>query len=99
MDEAPDFIALCRPGMALRTRDRSEATITRIDAAAGLIHGEVRMFGPCAWRRDGVYKDAPFGAAGPLDLMAPESGPTEAPRRRIAMAEALAAGDRRFCCD
>jgi hypothetical protein len=98
MGDGPDFIALCRPGLVLRTRDRSEATITRVDAAAGLVHGEVRMFGPCAWRRDGVYKDAPFGAAGPLDLMPPDSAP-DAPRRRISMTEALATADRTFCCD
>ena len=98
MDERPDFVALCRPGTVLRTRDRSAAKITRIDEAAGLIHGEVPMFGPCVWRRDGIYRDAPFGAAGPLDLMPPQAGPEPA-RRRISMAEALAAGDRSFCCD
>src|SRR5262249_52770574 len=60
-----DFIAACRPGTVLRTRDRSEATITRVTPADGLIHGEVRMFGPCVWRRDGRYRDAPEGAGGP----------------------------------
>jgi hypothetical protein len=99
MYDTPDFIVLCRPGLQLRTRDRSEATITRIDAHAGLIYGEVRMFGPCAWRRDGIYKDAPFGAAGPLDLMPPteEAAPNQ---KRTSMSEALAASDgRAFCCD
>lgn len=93
-----DFIAACRPGMVLRTRDRSEATITTVSPVQGLIYGEVRMFGPCAWHRDGLYRDAPAGAAGPLDLMPPaaEAAP---PRKTISMREALDPASRPFCCD
>ena len=93
-----DFIAACRPGMVLRTRDRSEATISRVSVEEGLVYGEVPMFGPCAWRRDGVYRDAPFGAPGPLDLM-PPADETVPARKHGSVAEAIAAGNRAFCCD
>ncbi len=98
MSEPFDFLAACRPGAVLRTRDRREATITRVVPQAGVILGEVPMFGPCAWRADGVYRDAPCGAAGPLDLMAPASA-APAPRRRASLAETLAPENRPFCCD
>jgi len=94
-----DFIAACRPGMVLRTRDRSEATITYVSAADGLIHGEVRMFGPCVWRRDGLYRDAPAGAAGPLDLVAPAPETRAAPGKTVSMQESLDPSNRPFCCD
>lgn len=93
-----DFIAACRPGMALRTRDRSEATISRASAEEGLIYGEVRTFGPCVWRRDGIYRDAPAGAAGPLDLM-PPGGRRETPRKTVSLKDALDPANRPFCCD
>src|SRR3546814_991708 len=100
MSEAADFLSICSEGMVLRTRDRGEATITRISATEGLLYGEVRMFGPCRWRRDGVYGDSPCGAAGPLDLMPPE--PPDAPARRyrqVKTCDALATDTRFFCCD
>jgi hypothetical protein len=94
-----DFVAACRPGMALRTRDRSEATIGRVAVGEGLIYGEVRMFGPCVWRQDGRYRDAPGGAAGPLDLMAPEAAEAVKPRKTISLQDALDPANRPFCCD
>jgi hypothetical protein len=99
MSASFDFIAACRPGLVMRTRDRSEATITGIDGANGLIHGEVRMFGPCVWRQDGRYHDAPGGAAGPLDLAPPEAAPDGRPRKTIALQDALDPANRPFCCD
>jgi len=93
-----DFLAACRPGMVLRTRDRGEATITRVTPADGLIHGEVRMFGPCVWRRDGRYRDAPAGAAGPLDLQ-PPAAVAAGPRKTVSLREALDPANRPFCCD
>lgn len=98
MDTVFDFLASCAPGMRLRTRDRSEAIITRVDPDEGLVFGEVVMFGPCAWRRDGIYRDAPFGAPGPLDLMPPKTQ-ADAQPRQASTREALAAGNRAFCCD
>jgi hypothetical protein len=94
-----DFIAGCRPGLAMRTRDRSEVVITGVDADAGLIHGEVRMFGACSWRRDGRYRDAPAEVAGPLDLMPPEPAAEAKPRKTIALKDALDPANRSFCCD
>jgi hypothetical protein len=94
-----DFIAGCRPGRAMRTRDRSEVVITGVDADAGLIHGEVRMFGACSWRRDGRYRDAPAEVAGPLDLMPPEPAAEAKPRKTIALKDALDPANRSFCCD
>ena len=94
-----DFVAACRPGMVLRTRDRSEATIGRVAAEEGLIHGEVRMFGACVWRQDGRYRDAPAGAAGPLDLMPPEATSEAKPRKTISLKDALDPANRSFCCD
>lgn len=94
-----DFIAACPPGLAMRTRDRSEAIITGVDAEAGLIHGEVRMFGPCTWRKDGRYRDAPAGAAGPLDLMPPEPAAAAKPRKTVSLKDALDPANRSFCCD
>jgi hypothetical protein len=94
-----DFIAACRPGLAMRTRDRSEVVFTGVDAEAGLIHGEVRMFGACAWNLDGRYRDAPAGAAGPLDLMPPEAAAEAKPRKTIALKDALDPASRSFCCD
>src|SRR5262245_33669551 len=99
MSEPFDFVAACRPGLLMRTRDRSEATIGRVAAAEGLIYGEVRMFGPCVWRRDGRYRDAPGGAAGPLDLVPPEVSAEARPRKTIALKDALDPANRSFCCD
>lgn len=93
-----DFIAACRPGMVLRTRDRSEVTISRVSAEEGLVYGEVPMFGPCAWRRDGVYRDAPAGVAGPLDLVPPGEA-SATPRETVSLKDALNPANRPFCCD
>jgi hypothetical protein len=98
MDGEYDFLSACTVGAVLRTRDRREATITGIDRDAGLIHGEVTMIGACRWRRDGVYADAPFGAAGPLDLVRPSEGPVQ-PRKRTSVTDELAGEGRAFCCD
>jgi len=94
-----DFIAGCRPGTAMCTRDRSEAIIGRVDAAEGLIYGDVRMFGACVWRQDGRYRDAPGGAAGPLDLVPPEAATEAKPRKTISLKDALDPANRPFCCD
>ncbi|MGD9742544.1 MAG: hypothetical protein AB7F08_08090 [Dongiaceae bacterium] len=94
-----DLLPQAVPGAVLRTRDRREARILRIDAATGTIHGEVQMHGACAWRSDGRFLDAPFGAAGPLDLMPAATG-APAPTRHGSLAEALASGEGKpFCCD
>ncbi len=96
-----DFIAHCRPGMVLRTKDRREARIDAVDPAAGRISGLVQMVGPCAWTAEGRFADAPAGAAGPLDLVAPaDLSPPAAPQSRESLAEALNdPASRSFCCD
>jgi hypothetical protein len=99
MTEAADFLTICKPGMKLRTRGRSEARILEIDVAAGLIHGEIRMYGPAIWRADGVYRDSPGGAAGPFDLVPPNPAPQSAPKQSVKLSEALDAEGRAFCCD
>jgi hypothetical protein len=95
-----DFLAFCRPGMVLKTRDRREARILAVEAD-GLIRGEVQMMGPCAWRADGRYQDAPGGAAGPWDLMPPKTDAEAAPEQvRQSLANALKRGDPNpGCCD
>ena len=98
MEPSPDLVSACREGMVLRTRDRRAARISRLEPAAGLIHGEVEMQGACVWRADGRWRDAPFGAPGPLDLMPPEPVAT-APPRTASLREALDAGNPLFCCD
>lgn len=98
MTEATDFLSICRPGMTLRTRGRTEARILQVDAAAGLIHGEIPMYGAVTWRRDGLYKDAPAGAAGPFDLMPPQPE-AAAPKQSVKLSEALESDGRAFCCD
>ena len=90
--------SIFKPGSAYRTRDRREARIERIAQPEGLIHGEVQMHGPCAWRFDGRYRDAPFGAPGPLDLMPPVEKPAAGPQT-ASLKEALAGDNRLFCCD
>ena|SRR5690349_2518013 len=109
MDPSLDLLSACRAGMVLRTRDRREARITSLDPAAGLIQGEVEMKGACVWRADGRWRNAPFGAPGPLDLMAPldlmPAEPTpagEPPASAPATASikgALDPANRLFCCD
>jgi hypothetical protein len=99
MPEAHDFLAKTPPGAVLRTRDRREARIERIDAREGLLFGSVQMHGDCVWRADGRFRDAPFGAPGPLDLMSPDAARPVEPKTE-SMAEALASGENRgFCCD
>jgi len=99
MDENLDFLAICQPGMTLRTRGRSEARILTVDAKDGLIHGEIPMYGPVTWRRDGVYKDSPGGAAGPFDLMPPGASSGSAPKRSVKLDDTLDAEGRALCCD
>ncbi len=99
MDDGVDFIAICRPGMVLRTRDRRYAAISRVDPTDGLIHGEVRMVGPCVWRSDGRFREAPAGAAGPLDLVPPGAGASAPAQPTASLREALDPANRRFCCD
>jgi len=94
-----DFVAACKPGMALRTRDRSAATIGRVAAEEGLIYGEVRMFGPCVWQQYGRFRDAPAGAAGPLDLVPSEAVAEAKPRKTVSLQDALDPANRPFCCD
>jgi hypothetical protein len=99
MTDSYDFLTAAAGGTALQTRDRRAVRIDRVAQADGLIFGEVPMHGACSWRADGRYKDAPFGAPGPLDLVAPASGPAAA-QARASLQEALQAGDGRpFCCD
>ena len=100
MGDDLDLLAICRPGTVHRTRDRRDARIDRISPEEGLIYGEVRMHGPCVWRSDGRYRDAPFGAAGPLDIIPPErvEAPTPDPRHASVKA-ALDEDNRVFCCD
>ena len=100
MAEPFDFLAAVRDGAELTTRDRRRVHISGV-CADGCIHGEVQMFGPCRWRADGRYDDAPAGAAGPLDLVAPTDAiSAEGPSRKtISMKEAVADGGRNFCCD
>jgi hypothetical protein len=90
-----DLRPICRPGTVCRTRDRREARI--LSERGGLIYGEVQMHGPCVWLSDGRYRDAPFGAPGPLDLMPPQ--PVTGEPQTAKLAAALAAGGRFFCCD
>jgi hypothetical protein len=95
-----DFLALCRPGMVLKTRDRRDARILAVDAATGTISGEVQMMGACIWCADGRYQDAPAGAAGPWDLMPPKVV-EDAPRRQgESLADALnRGGPGPGCCE
>ena len=93
-----NLLSACREGMVLRTRDRRAARISRLEPAAGLIHGEVEMQGACVWRADGRWRDAAFGAAGPLDLMPPEPVSAALPRT-ASLKEALDACNPLFCCD
>jgi hypothetical protein len=96
-----DFLAFCRPGRVLKTRDRRAVRITGVDPAAGIIRGEVQMMGACAWRADGRYRDAPAGVAGPWDLAppAPSNEPrSEQPRESLAAALQRSDGNP-GCCD
>jgi hypothetical protein len=96
MSDAPS--AIWHPGTTCRTRDRRTALIRVCEA--GVIRGDVEMHGPCVWLADGRWREAPFGAAGPLDLLPPGQAepPTGAPRR-ACVKDALADGSRFFCCD
>ena len=98
MDGGHDFLATCAVGAVLRTRDRREARIARVDRDEGVIHGEVGMFGACRWRADGIYADAPAGAAGPLDLVVPTAGPA-VQQKHVSVADQLTGESRAFCCD
>ena len=97
-DAGFDFLGHCRPGTTLKTRDRRRATIDRIDASRGQLHGSVEMEGACCWEADGRYARAPCGAAGPLDLMPPGIGRRDPPRR-AALYEMLDPANRSACCD
>ena len=97
MSAVTDFLALCRPGDLLRTRDRRQARIVSVSLANRLIAGEVEMHGTCFWHGDGRWRDAPFGAAGPLDLVQP--APVTGEPRKASIQEALAEDNRLYCCD
>ena len=102
MTDRFDFLGYCRPGMTLTTGDRRTATIRAIDRDAGLVHGEVPMHGPCSWRADGIWSEAPCGANGPLDLQPPAGQPADAAepgQRRASVVDALRGPNRHFCCD
>jgi hypothetical protein len=100
LTEAFDFLGSLSPGAMLRTRDRREARIARVARDEALLYGEVQMHGACVWRADGRYRDAPFGAPGPLDLLAPDAAPARIEPKTESTAEALASGaNRNFCCD
>ena len=89
-----------RAGIIYRTRDRREAHVERVAVEEGLIFGAVQMHGACVWRSDGRYRDAPFGAAGPLDLVAPAAeGSKQAGPKTASLKEALEEDNRLFCCD
>jgi hypothetical protein len=95
-----DFLTYCRPGMVLKTRDRREARIAAVDPETGLIAGAVPMLGDCAWRADGRYHQAPAGAAGPWDLMPPDSRAAAPEQRRESLAAALNSDEcNPGCCD
>jgi len=71
-----------------------------------MIEGEVEMHGPCVWLADGRWRESPFGAAGPLDLLPPAAvesaaaAPPAVAPRRASLKDALARGEGRFfCCD
>jgi hypothetical protein len=93
-----DLLASCCVGALYRTRDRRAVRIERIEPENGLIFGQVEMHGACAWRSDGRYSEAPFGAPGPLDLMPPGEEAVSA-RRTASIKEALQQDNRPFCCD
>jgi hypothetical protein len=85
LSEAFDFLDSVSPGAVLRTRDRREARIARVERGENLLYGEVQMHGACAWRGDGRYRDA--------------VNPRIEPKTE-STAEALASGENRgFCCD
>ena len=96
--ESFDFVAHCKPGMTLLTGDRRSVTITAVDAAAGLVHGDLQMFGPTSWRPDGLWIDAPCGARGLFDLT-PPAAETAHEQQRASVVEALDGDNRHFCCD
>jgi hypothetical protein len=101
MNDRPDFdfLAFCRPGLTLKTRDRRDARILEVDLQSGIITGEVPMLGACAWRADGRYKDAPAGAAGPWDLMPSATEPAAERRGRSLIAALNSGEDNPGCCD
>ena len=92
-----DFLALCRVGDLFRTRDRRQARITFVSIEDRLIGGDVEMHGACLWHGDGRWRDAPFGATGPLDLVLP--APVVGEPCKASIQEALAEGNRLYCCD
>jgi hypothetical protein len=99
MDQTVDFLTICQPGMTLRTRGRTEARILKVDADSGTIHGEIPMYGPVAWRRDGTYKDSPGGAAGPFDLLPPSANRDASPKQSVKLGDTPDPEGRTFCCD
>ena len=102
-----DFVALAQSGAALKTRDRRAVTLIAIDAAAGLIRGNIAMEGELSWRRDGSFTGAPAGVAGPLDLAPPPAPHQDVAQqggpKRASLQDALNDGDpgnrATFCCD
>ena len=100
-DDLPfDFLAFCRPGMVLHTRDRRTARITAVAPETGLISGEVQMLGGCVWRADGRFHQAPAGAAGPWDLMPPVTDRSAWAQRHESLIDALRETEPNpGCCD
>ena len=99
---APDFIALARAGITLKTRDRRAVGVLAIDAEAGIIRGSIAMEGELSWRRDGSFTGAPLGVAGPLDLAPPSQATQDGPRHaslQDALNEEQAKDRALFCCD
>lgn len=95
-----DFLNYCRPGMVLRTRDRRTARITAVAPDTGLISGEVQMLGGCTWHGDGRFSAAPAGAAGPWDLMPPQTDRPAPEQPRESLAAALQSDEPNpGCCD
>ena len=84
----------------MKTRDRREARITAVAAETGLISGEVRMLGACAWQADGRFHQAPGGAAGPWDLMPPAGERIAAEQLHQSLSDAFKNTDGNpGCCD
>jgi len=85
-------------GSRVRTRDRRDVADLQL-AADGAITGTVPMVGPCRWRPDGRYENAPGGGAGPLDLVPVPVPVGEMPRRGSVVGQLADAEAKNSCCD
>ena len=91
-----DIAARIIAGATVRIRDRREVADLVVDGDG--ISGKVPMVGPCHWHRDGRYRDAPGGGAGPLDLViVGEAG--EGPARGSVLDALADPQARNSCCD